>query len=71
MLFTHLLAHIQQYIILPQFNLLFSSLLGLPISYIFTKFMYVNDSAMHLNNISNCNYTITIPVSTGKGLRKP
>jgi len=65
-----LLAHIQQYIILSQFNLLFSSLLGLPISYIFTKLMHVNDSAMHLNNISNCNYTITIPVSTGIGLRK-
>jgi len=32
--------------------------------------MHVNDSAMHLNNISNCNYTITIPVSTGIGLRK-
>jgi len=32
--------------------------------------MYVNESAMHLNNISNCNYSITIPVSIGIGLRK-
>jgi hypothetical protein len=32
--------------------------------------MYVNDSTMHLNNISNCNYSITIPVFTGMGLRK-
>jgi len=30
----------------------------------------MNDSAMHLYNISNCNYSITIPVSNGTGLRK-